>query len=308
MKIHHLFRAGLAGVALFAAAIAHAQNTPAPAAPAVQRQTIGVTDVKVLPALQAQADSAGTANALARLTQGLDSQLIAALGASRKFQVVSRSDLDVVQKEQSLGASGAVDDATAAKMFKLAGAKYVLTTTIDNFQDRTETATFTTIGQQAERRKITFSCVAKIYDATTGKLLEAPDIQFDEMDVRNNPTYIQDQGGEWADTLLANVTRLAAEKISQRVTDVLFPAKVVAKTDSQITLNRGDGTGIAVGQVWNVYAVGKELIDPDTGESLGHEEVLIGKATITDVTPRLATAELTEDRGVAVLDTARPAE
>jgi hypothetical protein len=128
------------------------------------------------------------------------------------------------------------------------------------------------------------------------------------MDVRNNPTYIQDQGGEWADTLLANVTRLAAEKISQRVTDVLFPAKVVAKTDSQITLNRGDGTGIAVGQVWNVYAVGKELIDPDTGESLGHEEVLIGKATITDVTPRLATAELTEDRGVAVLDTARPAE
>jgi hypothetical protein len=47
-----------------------------------------------------------------------------------------------------------------------------------------------------------------------------------------------------------------------------------------------------------VFAVGEELIDPDTKESLGREEVLVGKARITNVQPKLSTAELLEDTGV----------
>ena len=96
-----------------------------------------------------------------------------------------------------------------------------------------------------------------------------------------------------------------AEKIALRTTDILYPAKVIAKTDNQITLNRGDGTGIAPGQIWIIYAAGKPLIDPDTGENLGTEEIAIGKARITSVTPRTASAELLEDHGVSLLNIAR---
>jgi hypothetical protein len=278
------------------------------ATPVPQRDTLGVSDIKILPALLTEARRNGTASALERVAQSLDGQLIAALGATRKFQIVGRSDLDVILKEQSLSNSGTVDEATAVKIFKLAGATYILTVSIDNFQDRTETATFSALGEQAQRRKVTLSCIAKIYSAQSGKLLESANIQLDQTDARNDPNYIASNGSNWADKLLVDLARVASEKIAQRVTDSLYPAKVVAKTDKQITLNRGDGTGIAVGQTWIIYNVGKELIDPDTGLSLGREEVAIGKAKITSVTPRTALADLIEDRGVAPLNTARQSD
>ena len=78
----------------------------------------------------------------------------------------------------------------------------------------------------------------------------------------------------------------------------IFPPKVVSRRDKQITINRGDGTDIAVGQIWNVFAVGEELIDPDTGENLGREEVLVGKVKITGVLPKTSSAEILEDHGI----------
>ena len=86
---------------------------------------------------------------------------------------------------------------------------------------------------------------------------------------------------------------------------------MLSKRDKQITINRGDGTDIAVGQIWNVFAVGEELIDPDTKESLGREEILVGKVKITSVLPKTSTAEIIEDLGidkVAVLRKANKAQ
>jgi len=294
-------------LALMALSTAHAQNSPTPAQPAAptpQRITLGVSDIKVLPALAAAVQQYGTANSLDRISQALDSQLIAALSANNKFQVVSRSDLASVLKEQGLSQSGNVDPNSLIQSFKLAGAKVILVTTIDNFEDRTETGYFGTAGT-AQNRKVTLSCVGKIYDAQTGNLTTSTNYQLTDADVRNNPSNIVASGGNWADNLLINLTRLMAGKIALRTTDILYPAKVIAKTDNQITLNRGDGTGIAPGQVWIIYAPGKLLIDPDTGENLGTEEIAIGKARITAVTPRTASAELLEDRGVTLLNIAR---
>jgi hypothetical protein len=47
------------------------------------------------------------------------------------------------------------------------------------------------------------------------------------------------------------------------------------------------------------------MFDPDTHESLGKEEVPIGRATVTEVKPKTAVAELMEDHGVNVGDVAR---
>ena len=308
----------LAGLALLSLAPARAQSpasaTPPaavqpaapvqPPAPAPQRITLGVSEIKVIPALAAASLRYGTTNSLDRISEALDSQLIAALSANNKFQIVSRSDLNAVLKEQGLSQSGNVDPNSAVQSFKLAGAKVILVTTIDNFEDRIENGNFGVAGT-AQNRKVTLSCVGKIYDAQTGNLTTSTNYQLTEADVRNNPSNITSHGGAWADDLLINLTRLMAEKIALRTTDILYPAKVIAKADNQITLNRGDGTGIAPGQIWIIYTAGKALIDPDTGENLGTEEVAIGKVRITSVTPRTASAELLEDRGVSLLNVAR---
>jgi len=85
---------------------------------------------------------------------------------------------------------------------------------------------------------------------------------------------------------LSDAVQETATRVATRVANVIFPVRVLIKRDKQITLNRGEGGGVEVGQVWTVFALGEELIDPDTKESLGREEVAVGKARITNLAPK----------------------
>ena len=264
-----------------------------------QKETIGVTAVKPTQAILQNVDRAGKRISLDRVLQSMNGQLIDRINATRKFQVVARSDLDDVLKEQDFASSGNVDlkDKSAAQQFKVAGVKYLVVTTVDDFQDYNEVATFQGTGRSATKRVIRLSCVGKIYDSATGKLLESTNFQISNKDVSENKTYSVRDSNLNEDLLVA-IAREMSGKIANRVTDVIFPPKVLSKREKQITINRGDGTDIAVGQIWNVFAVGEELIDPDTKESLGREEILIGKAKITSVLPKTSTAEIIEDLGI----------
>ena len=264
-----------------------------------QKETIGVTAVKPTQAILQNVDRAGKRISLDRVLQSMNGQLIDRINATRKFQVVARSDLDDILKEQDFASSGNVDlnDKSAAQQFKIAGVKYLVVTTVDDFQDYNEVATFQGTGRSASKRVIRLSCVGKIYDSTTGKLLESTNFQISNKDISENKTYSA-RDSNLNEDLLVTIAREMSGKIANRVTDVIFPPKVLSKRDKQITINRGDGTDIAVGQIWNVFALGEELIDPDTKESLGREEILIGKAKITSILPKTSTAEIIEDLGI----------
>ena len=264
-----------------------------------QKETIGVTAVKPTQAILQNVDRAGKRISLDRVLQSMNGQLIDRINATRKFQVVARSDLDDILKEQDFASSGNVDlnDKSAAQQFKVAGVKYLVVTTVDDFQDYNEVATFQGTGRSATKRVIRLSCVGKIYDSTTGKLLESTNFQISNKDVSENKTYSVRDSNLNEDLLVA-IAREMSGKIANRVTDVIFPPKVLSKRDKQITVNRGDGTNIAVGQIWNVFALGEELIDPDTKESLGREEILTGKVKIIGVLPKTSTAEIIEDLGI----------
>ena len=283
-------------LALFAAALLPAL---ALAQDSGGKATIAISSIKPTPALEASVKPDKKLE-LGRIIESLDSQLIDRINATRKFDVVGRSDLNDIMKEQDLGASGNVDAKTAAKAGKLTGAKYLLVATVDDFQDYVETATFEGTGRSSTKRVFRFSVVAKIYDSTTGKLLESANLQTGNDAFKNiteNRSYsVKD--GNLTDDMMVAVARDLAQKIANRVADVIFPAKIIAKRDKEVTINRGEGGGVAVGDTFNVFALGEELIDPDTKESLGREEVKVGKVKITQVNPKTSLADILDDTGV----------
>lgn len=261
------------------------------------KESMAVTPVKPTPSLQKATAATGKTSSLERVVEALDGQLIDRVNATRKFQIVGRSDLKEILKEGDFGLSGNVDSKTAAQIGKQTGAKYLLVTSVEDFADFSETATFPGTGKSATKRLIRLSAVGKILDSTTGNLLESANFQHSVKDIiEERPNSIKD--GKLADELLLTISREMAEKIAVRIADVIFPVKVLAKRDKQITINRGDGSGVEVDQIWHVFAVGQDIIDPDTKEVLGKEEVLIGKAKIISVQPKFSTAELLEDNGV----------
>jgi hypothetical protein len=54
--------------------------------------------------------------------------------------------------------------------------------------------------------------------------------------------------------MMVAVSRDMAQKIANRIADVIFPAKVLLKRDKEVTINRGEGGGVAVGDTFNVFA------------------------------------------------------
>ncbi len=268
-------------------------------ASAQDKATLGILDINPTRALAASL-APDKKLEMNRIIESLDSQLTASINATRKFDIVSRGDAAEITKEQQFGASGNVDPNTAAQIGKDLGAKYILTATVDDYQDYVEKATFAGTGDTATKRVFRLSIVGKIYDSTTGKMLASANFQtgnneFKQIQQERNYSV---KDGELSDEMMVAVSRSLAEKIAVHVADVIFPIKVLIKGDNEITINRGEGAGVTVGDTFNVFALGKEMIDPDTKESLGRQEVKVGQAKITEVDPKFSKAQILQDTGI----------
>ncbi len=268
------------------------------------RVAIGVAAADVLPALtQTLATRAGEgALELDRVKQSLDGQLITAFGATAKFDVIARSDWPHLIREQDFVMSGNVSamDPQAAKSFELSGIRWLIVPQIADFQDYIEAAHFEGLGQRLSRRLVKLGLVTKVYDTSTGRLVESVNSQTDEQQIVNDPTNSSVQGGRITDSMIFSIARTSAQQVALDVIDRLMPAQIVAITDRIATISRGAGGGIAPGQVWQVFARGKPLVDPDTGESLGSEEVAVGWLQVQTADGRTSRAALCgEDFGVA---------
>ena len=246
---------------------------------------LAISKIKSGKAVTAAAGLSGKVISMDRMTEALDGQLIAALQSTKKYQILGRSDADALAEE-----AGATKRA-----FDFGEADYLLVVTVDDFQDAVQTATFAALGKTVTKRVIRFSAVGKIYDAKTNAVIDSNTFQIQNFDSEEQ---LGVKDGETSDALLVKLTREMAEKIAQRVVDVGYPARVLAKTNNTVTINRGDGTGIASGQLWEVFALGADLIDPDTGKSLGKEEMSVGKVRVTRVTPASSQATVVEDTGI----------
>lgn len=275
-----LLRFSLAALAALTATLGFAQTAPG-------LKKLAISDVKVTSGLVDANSAAGKSTSLDRVAQALDGQLIDRVQSTRKFEIIGRSDMASLLKEADF----------ANKGFQVTGVDYLLVTTIDDFQDHKEKKTFAALGKTVEIRTIRFAAVAKIYDAATGKLIESANISIKEAlpeDTSGNNA----KDGDLSDGLLRTITKNLAEKVAVRVADVIFPARVISKIDKQVTINRGEGSGVQKGQLWNVFALGEELVDPDTGASLGREELQVGKVRITQINPKTSLAEIVEDSGI----------
>ncbi len=190
------------------------------------KATIAISSIKPTPSLDASVKPDKKLE-LGRIIESMNSQLIDRINATRKFDVVGRSDLNDILKEQDLGASGNVDAKTAAKAGKLTGATFLLVTTVDDFQDYVETATFTGTDRSATKRVFRLSVVGKLYDSSTGKLIESANLQTGNdafKDITENRSY-STKDGNLTDEMMVTIARDMAEKIANHFADVIFPAR-----------------------------------------------------------------------------------
>lgn len=299
-----LLVAGMVGTSALMAATALVAPSAAQAPPTVavaEKPRLAIRAIAATPAVTAQAKADGTDNALMQIEQGADVQLLSAIEATRRFEIVARADLPSIIKEQDLTQSGNVNvlDPQAARAFQLAGARYVATLTISNYQEVVEkTELLNQFGtSKAERRTINLQAVLKIFDSTTGSLFRSTQVTLSESAVNEIMPGVEQKGVK-TNVVLGAVAKKLATDVANAIADSLSPARVIGYTLGQITFNRSAEGGVSVGQIYEVFVPGSAMIDPDTGEQLGAEEVHVGWARVTDAGARFSTAQAIEDRGI----------
>lgn len=86
--------------------------------------------------------------------------------------------------------------------------------------------------------------------------------------------------------------------MTQKNEETLFPATVVSIIDEyNVAINRGANHGISIGKRFALYGTSdEEIIDPETGESLGLLEIFKGNGKIVNVQPKMSTLQSTRKK------------
>lgn len=222
-------------LALLGASLGIAPLAPQSPPGTAERPRVAIRAIAATPAVAKQAKDEGSSDALLQIEQGADPQLMDALAGTGRFDLVARADLPSVLKEQDLAQSGNVSilDPQAARAYQLAGARFVATVTIGNFQDITErTELLNQFGtSKAERRTISLQATVRIFDTTSGTLFRSTNVEFDES-ATNEILPGVEQKGRKTNAVLGKATRRLASEAAAAIASTMGPAPATPPADT----------------------------------------------------------------------------
>lgn len=220
-------------------------------------------------------------------------QLIQFLAKSRKFNMLTRTQIDKVLNENRLTESYWAEPGQMEIMGKLLVADYIVTGVINRFETNAVRQNIAITGETLPRLVSTFKSQFQVIESSTGKIVLADQviskIRFDEIR-REIPST---ERRYWTDADYKDLlfTRAAAE-VGSAVLVGIYPIKVVKVSSNGVILNRGKGAGLEVGKQCLVVHQGAAVIDVDTGESLGGSEEQVGMIEVTSVEGKFSKAKI----------------
>lgn len=224
---------------------------------------------------------------------------------SRKFKVLERDFIRKVLAENDMTDSDYVAATEVDKLRKLLVADYYVLGQIDRIELRRERRRIQITGETAERIEGSFKTHFRVVDNATGQVVCAQ-TRIQKLDSRDIPIAERRDftAADYRDRLFLETAVAAGNDILAGI----YPVKIASINGAEVTLNRGEGMGFAVGSRFEVFSQGGEIRDPDTNAVLGREERRIGIIEVTELLPKLAKAMIVEAVGdLAVGAICRPA-
>jgi len=225
---------------------------------------------------------------------------------SNKFSVIERDKLNLVLKEQGLGQSGAVDPATAAKVGKILGVKYIVLGGVDKFNVDNTRAGVGRFGVGGNLLQSNATITLRVIDSTTAERVIA--ISGDGQ-VKKGGGFVRDasfsRDAEWgvASETIDQAAKAVVEKLVSgdylaRISNAATPGgivegKIIKVEGNKAYVNLGASSGIKMGDKFTVINAGEALIDPDTGAKLGSTEKQTGSGSVVEVQDKFAVIQFT---------------
>ncbi len=225
---------------------------------------------------------------------GMSDMLVTTLVKSGKYRVMERAQMEKLLQEQGLGMSGVVTPQTAAQAGKMLGVELAIMGAVTEFGYK-KVSTGGALkkigfGGSLGKQSATVAVDVRFVEVNSGEILTAEnirkeksraDVSIDTRDIRF------DNEAQFDESLVGKATREAIDGVVKLLDEQgggsgAWEAKVVMMKGAGVIINSGKEGGVKVGDVFVVVRKGEDLIDPDTGESLGSSEEELGVIQVTD--------------------------
>lgn len=244
---------------------------------------------------------------------GIEAMVISALSDSNRFRLVERTELGSVMGEQDLAASGRVAAPSGAATGNILGAEILVQFVITDYQDNTSGTDGGVVGGllsskvpvlgglKAGKSEGVVGMNMRLIDAETSEIVFTKQIEAS----LKKTTFGVGGIGFGSDGALGGfiskyketpIGQAVMAGINQSVFELIKevgsrPAEgsVIKADASQVYVNLGEGS-VSAGDRLQVVRKGEELIDPETGISLGAETTSLGEIEVATVNEKFSIA------------------
>lgn len=221
-------------------------------------------------------------------------ELVTQLVRTGKFSVVERDKLDLVLKEQSLGASGAISPNTAVQLGRLLGVQLILTGSITKFSIKKHSARIGPLGVGGSLGQAQSALDVRLINTTTGEIVLVASGQGEKKFGGASIKGI-DFEKDFDVGIISEALRPAVEKTVSEIVDQYSSlselqaaagpslGKILSvDSPTMVIIDMGENSGVKTGDRFKVERVIKEIRD-DQGELLDAIKDQTGTLEVTRV-------------------------
>jgi len=235
--------------------------------------------------------------------------LITELMKNGNFEVVTRTQMEQLFREQRRGAMGIVDDATAAQMGKILGVKYMILGKVLNANPIQSERRDQKTGEISTSVSTSILINVKMIDVETAQIIfsenaedKPPFLDVNATSHRGHPKPIS--AFSFAD--FAKRAQRVTVKVAGMINDYApIEGLVINVSPNGIMIDIGHSNGIRAGQKFTVMREGAPIRHPVTGALLAVEKTEIATITIIKTDPNTAVGKINKKGDIKVGDIVR---
>jgi len=236
------------------------------------------------------------------LGTGTRDVLVDRLMATGRFRVVERGELDAVIRELRLQQSGLTREQERAAPGQLRNVQYMVKGAVTDFSHVAGAEGFLTtasLGLLGRANRAVMAVTLYVVEVETGQVVASETLQESvtaaELDVRVAYRGIAFGGSAFSQTPLGEATAKVIDRAVARISAVIAARPWVPKIAHLRTPDDGGGViltggrdrGAKVGDQLDVLESGPPILDPDTGDTLGHQsQRTLARLRVTEVHER----------------------
>ena len=230
-----------------------------------------------------------------KLGSGFREVLVDELVKSRRYNVITRNDINAVLAELSLQDSKLFRKQGKVKKGNLQNVQYLIRGVISDFGHvkgssfRTITSSFG-IGGDGSIAQV--SVTMHVIEVETGKILASTTLDGQasagQLQIKGQYDNVAFGGSSFYRTPLGKATAEVMKKCINEISTVIahdkWHPRVVKVLGDKLYISGGLDRAVKVGYSYQAFEAGEQLLDPDTGDVLGSEQgSYFGKVEVVDV-------------------------